>query len=428
MPKTSNDIACVILAAGEGTRMKSDLPKVLHPVGGIPMLGRVLDTAESLKARKVIVIAGKGIEEVRRFVGRRARVVEQRERRGSGHALLVARNELSGFGGLVLVLYGDAPMFRPETVRDFVADFRVKGAQASFLSAVVGDPAGYGRVVRGPDTRVSRIVEHADATAGERNIREINAGPCLFQAKALSEALAGLSPQGEKKEYYLTDAAELIAGAGGFVTAFPMKDAGEAMGINSRKDLSAAESRLNEQNLERIMAEGVTVLDPRTTTVGSDVVIGRDSVIHPNTVIEGPARIGRNCHIGPFARIRGDVELGDGVCVGNFVELVRSKIGDRSLIKHLSYLGDALIGADVNVGAGTITANFDGKAKNKTVIEDGAEIGSGTLFVAPVKVGRKAKTGAGAVVTRGHDVKSGEVVVGIPARPIKTNSKKGTKR
>ena len=402
--------------------MKSELPKVLHTVSGLPMLGHVLNLAEAFKPERIIVVAGYKKELVERFVGARAVVVEQAQRLGSGHAVLQAKPELDDLDGAVLVLCGDMPLLSKDTIEGLIAEFEKSGADGCVLSGVVGDPAGYGRIVRASSGEVTGIVEDADATPEEKAIREINTGAYIFNKEALFAALADLKPNRAKGEYYLTDTVARIASKKRFAGK-AVADASEAQGINSRRDLARAETAMNERILDRWMSEGVTVRDPRTTWIGAEVTIGPDTEILPNTVIDGPAKIGRRCQIGPFARIRAGVTIGDDACIGNFVEIVRSRIGDRSLVKHLSYLGDAEIASDVNVGAGTITANFDGRSKHKTVIEEGARIGSGTVFVAPVRVGRGAKTGAGAVITRGHDVPAGETAVGIPARVL-TKGKK----
>lgn len=415
------NLACVILAAGEGTRMKSRLAKVLHPVGGTPMLGHVLALAESLSPRRIVVVAGRDIRHVRAFVGRRATVVEQKRRLGSGHAVMQARNALGRAPGAVVVLYGDMPLLKPETVADVVTAWRRSGTVAALLAARVEMPDGYGRVIRSASGDLARIVEDAAASPGEKEIHEINTGAACFDARELFSALKSLRPNPVKREFFLTDAIDAIASRRRFVVVMA-KDALEALGINSRQDLAAAERVMNARALRRLMAAGVTIQDPGTTFVGPRVRIGPDTVIHPNTVIEGPAKIGRDCRIGPFARIRENVTIGDGVCVGNFVEITRSRIGRGTMVKHLTYLGDARVGAGVNIGAGTITANFDGRRKNPTVIGDGARIGVGTMLVAPVRVGARAVTGAGAVLTRGKNVPAGATVAGVPAKVLAKGS------
>ena len=291
------------------------------------------------------------------------------------------------------------------------------------MSFEADDPAGYGRILRARDGSLVKIVEELNATAGEKAVREVNAGIYCFRGDALYGVLSRVAPDPVKKEIYLTDAVELLAQESS-VQIVTAQDPTETLGINSRVDLSVATQMVKKQILKKLMLDGVTIVDENTTFIEERVKIGRDTVIYPNTVIEGPSEIGSHCRIGPFARIRAGVQLGSGVTIGNFVEVVRSRIGDKAIVKHLTYLGDAQIGSEANIGAGTITANFDGKKKQQTVIQDGAQIGSGTVLVAPVRVGKNAKTGAGSVVTRGHDVPAGETVAGVPARPLQQKGKK----
>ncbi|MGH7197956.1 MAG: bifunctional UDP-N-acetylglucosamine diphosphorylase/glucosamine-1-phosphate N-acetyltransferase GlmU [Candidatus Omnitrophota bacterium] len=422
-PGVPGGLAVVILAAGKGTRLKSDMPKALHPICGEPMLGLLLEKAEALGARKIFVVAGHKIEAVRRFSARRAEVVRQKALLGSGHAVNQTAGKLSKFSGSVLVLYCDTPLISAETMRALLENHRGHSTDCSVLSVVLKDPSGYGRVKRDGRGLVEKIVEDRDASPEEKAIREINTGCYVFRSKKLFEALRSVRRNPGKNEYYLTDVIEILAGRGRVESLVAEKNE-EALGVNTRRDLAALESIMQKDILERLMESGVTIRNPRTVTIDADVKIGPDTVIYPNTVIEEGAVIGRDCRIGPFAHIRGGSKIGDGCVVGNFVEVVRSMVGKGSLIKHLSYVGDAQVGAAVNIGAGTITANFDGKKKHKTVIKDKAQIGSGTVLVAPVTVGRGAKTGAGAVVTARRDVPDGAVVVGIPARISQAKGKR----
>lgn len=416
--KFKGDVAAVILAAGSGTRMNSDLPKVLHPVCGVPMLGHVLGTVEALGARKTLVVVGHERARVRSYIGKRAEAVMQWPPRGTGHALLQTRRQLRSYCGSVLVLCGDAPLVRRSTLESLIRSRQAKDASCAILTFQLDRPTGYGRILRDARGRVTRIVEELSATPAEKAVREVNSGVYCFDAQALFQALAKVKPDPIKKEIYLTDAIAVLVREGRVETVETDRPE-ETLGVNTRKDLALVTKIRKTEILERLMGEGVTIEDPATTFVAEGVTIGRDTVIHPNTVIDGPAKIGRKCSIGPFARIRAGVTLGDEVTVGNFVEVVRSTVGDRTLVKHLTYLGDATVGPDTNVGAGTITANFDGKNKHRTAIGRKVKVGSGTIFVAPVTVGDNAVTGAGAVVTRGTRVKSGETVVGVPARPSK---------
>ncbi|HXV18786.1 MAG TPA: NTP transferase domain-containing protein [Candidatus Omnitrophota bacterium] len=419
-------LAVVVLAAGKGTRMRSDLPKALQTLCGEPMLGALLRTVSALKARKTVVIAGHRIDLVKDFLSRAGfsvAVVDQVKLLGSGHAVARSKNALKNFDGDVLVLYCDTPLLSVQTLEELRRRQEEKKALCTMLSVRMPDPSGYGRVKRRWDGTVDRIVEHNDASPDELRISEINVGAYVFKAKELFEALAQVRPNPKKKEYYLTDAVEILARQGR-VEAICVKDPKETAGVNTRKDLAELEAHMQQKILDTLLEKGVRIRDPRTTTIDANVSIGADTVVHPHTVIEEGTVIGKNCQIGPFARIRGGSKIGDGVIIGNFVEVVRSSVGKGSQVKHLSYLGDAQVGSDVNVGAGTITANFDGKKKHKTVIQDKAKIGSGTVLVAPVRVGRGAVTGAGAVVTKGCDVPAGSIVVGVPAKKLDRSKKK----
>ncbi|MBP9733543.1 MAG: NTP transferase domain-containing protein [Candidatus Omnitrophica bacterium] len=413
------EVAAVILAAGAGTRMKSELPKVLHPVCGVPMLGHVLSAVGALGIRDTYVIVGHLRKQVGAYIknfDRRAEAVTQWPPRGTGHALLQTRKQLRSYCGSVLVLCGDAPLIRKSSLESLIRTRHAKDASCVVLTFKLEDPTGYGRIVRDARGKVVRIVEQLNATPDEKAIREVNSGIYCFDAKALYKALDRVKPDPIKKEIYLTDAVGILAAEGG-VEAIVTDTPEETLGVNTRKDLALVTKIRKTAILDRLMSAGVTIEDPATTFIGEGVKIGADTVIHPNTVIDGPAVIGRKCSIGPFAHIRAGVKLGDQVTVGNFVEVVRSTVGDRTLVKHLTYLGDTQVGSDTNIGAGTITANFDGKNKHRTVIGRGVKVGSGTVIVAPAALGDKAVTGAGAVVTRGTRVKPGQTVVGVPARP-----------
>ncbi len=434
------DLAVVILAAGKGTRMRSELPKALHTLCGEPMLGLLLKNAQSLKPRKIIVVAGHRFDLVQKYLnvgagaapataGRHASplLVHQQPLLGSGHAVMQAAKALSGFKGRILVLYCDTPLISSRTMGLLLDQNGETAAVCTLLSVEFQDPFGYGRIQRALDGSVERIIEQNDATEVEKAIKEINAGCYVFDSKELFEALKLVQKKPKKKEYYLTDAVGILAKNGKRVEALPLKNKEEVLGINTRKDLAALQEILQKKILDGWIEKGIKIRDPRTTTIDAGVEIGAETLILPHTVIEDGSRIGTGCVIGPFARIRGNSVIGDGSIIGNFVEVVRSRIGKHTQVKHLSYLGDAQVGSFVNIGAGTITANFDGKRKYKTVIKDKAQIGSGTVLVAPVTVGKGAKTGAGAVVTRGKNVPAGAVVVGVPARPLEQKRYKSLK-
>ena len=413
------NLAVVILAAGRGTRLKSDIPKALHRICGVAMLDLVLAKVKGLRPSKILVVAGHKIDEVRRLVGRRARVVWQKPLLGSAHAVAQAAPLLKNFKGSVAVVYCDLPVISAATLEKIFQNHRRKATDCSLLSVRLNGPGGYGRVVRSKSGAVQRIVEEMDASAGEKKIREINVGCYLFRPGKLFGALAGVGKNPRKKEYYLTDVVGILSKEGR-VEAIETPDREEALGVNSRMDLMRVEQIMQQRVLREWIERGVRIRDPRTTTIDADVKIGEGTQVLPNTVIEQGSVIGRDCVIGPFARVRGASRIGHRVVIGNFVEVVRSRVGDGTQIKHLSYIGDARIGASVNVGAGTITANFDGNKKHPTVIRDKAQIGSGTILIAPVTVGRAARTGAGAVVTKGKNVPDRAVVAGVPAKRLST--------
>ena len=410
-------LAVIILAAGKGTRMKSELPKALHPLCGEPMLGALLESAKALSPDKIIVVAGHQYSRVRHYLDGKAAVIRQRQLLGSGHAVNQAAKALSGFKGAVVVLYCDTPLISARTLKSLVKRHAARSAVCTLLTVVLQNPSGYGRIRRTRRGLVEKIVEENDASGAEKKIREINVGCYVFNSKALFGALQSVRKNPKKKEYYLTDAIEILSRQGN-VEPVATKDTEEVLGINTLQDLAALEGIMQKKILDQWSQRGVRIRDPRTTTIDANVQIGVGTVILPSTVIEAGSVIGKACSIGPFARIRGGSRIGNGAIIGNFVEIVRSKIGDKTQIKHLSYIGDTQVGSGVNIGAGTITANFDGKKKHKTIIKDRAEIGSGTVLVAPVTVGRAAKTGAGAVVTKGKNVPDHAVVVGIPAKKL----------
>jgi bifunctional UDP-N-acetylglucosamine pyrophosphorylase/glucosamine-1-phosphate N-acetyltransferase len=443
-------VEAIVLAAGRGKRMRSALPKVLHRLCGRPMLSYVLDTLAAVGVPSPIVVVGYGADQVRAALGEGLRYVQQEQPLGTGDAVGQALPLLEGFSGTVLVVYGDVPLLRPATLETLLAHHRQQGAAATILTDLRDDPTGYGRVLRDTRGNVLRIVEEPDASPAEREVREINAGVYAFDAGALRGALRALEPANAQGEYYLTDAIDHLLRARQTVAAVVAPSARETLGINSRRDLADAEALLRARILGDLMDAGVTVVDPATTYVHAGVRVGRDSVIYPGSSLEGATVVGEGCHIGPHARLvdaqlgdrvtvvastviksqigddsrvgpyshlRPGVRLGRGVEVGNFAEMKNSTVGDGTKVHHMSYLGDALVGARVNIGAGTITCNFDGRAKHVTVIEDGAFIGSDTMLIAPVRIGRDAVTGAGAVVRR--DVPPRGVAVGIPARVIR---------
>ncbi|MDR7418811.1 MAG: bifunctional UDP-N-acetylglucosamine diphosphorylase/glucosamine-1-phosphate N-acetyltransferase GlmU [Armatimonadota bacterium] len=444
------EIEAVVLAAGKGKRMLSALPKVLHTICGRPMIAYVIETLAAVGVTSPIIVIGHGGDHVRAALGDGPRYAVQAEQLGTGHAVMQAVPFLEGHSGTVLIVYGDVPFLRAETIETLLGHHRHQGAAATILTDLRDDPSGYGRVIRDSRGNVRRIVEETDASAEERQVREINAGMYAFEAGALREALRRLQPANAQGEYYLTDVIHHLLADGHTVAAVVAGSRQEAAGINSRTELAEAEAMMRAGLLEALMRGGVTVIDPAHTYVHAGVRVGRDTIIKPGTFLEGRTTVGEACVLGPNARLR-DAQVGDRVTIvdstveastvdegatigpysrlrpgarigryveiGNYAEIKNTTIGDRTKVHHMSYLGDASIGADVNIGAGTITCNFDGRAKHRTVIEDRAFIGSDTMLIAPVVIGEGAVTGAGSVVKR--DVPPGGVAVGIPARVIR---------
>ncbi len=440
-------IAAVILAAGEGTRMKSSRPKVLHPVGGRPMILWSVDKARALGAEEVVLVVGEGAEAVKETVGGDVRYVLQAEQLGTGHATLQAREALAGRADSVLVLYGDMPTLRVETLRRLVQHHQAQQPAVTILSVTSEDSMGFGRVVRDGAGNVREIVEEAVAGPEILAIEELNCGVYCFDASWLWERLPDVPVTQPKGEYYLTDMVGLAVDDGRPVDAVTIDDVEEVQGINTRVHLARAEGILRRRINEEIMLAGVTLVDPATTYIEAGVQVGRDTVIRPNTHLQGETVIGQGCvigpnaivrdtrigdrcevmasvleeavleddvDIGPFGHLRPGAHLGRGVHMGNFGEVKNSYVAPGTKMGHFSYLGDAQVGEDVNVGAGTVTCNYDGQHKHPTLIEEGVFIGSGTMLVAPVRVGRGAKIGAGAVVTR--NVPEETLVYGVPAR------------
>jgi bifunctional UDP-N-acetylglucosamine pyrophosphorylase/glucosamine-1-phosphate N-acetyltransferase len=428
-----NRLASIILAAGKGTRMKSRYPKVLHKVCGQPMVRHVTDAARGAGVEYNIVVIGHGAEAVKEALAGQAEFVVQAEQLGTGHAVMQAEEKLLDFTGDILVLCGDTPLITSGTLSRLLTYHRDQGSAATVLTAELTDPGAYGRIIRDENNQVARIVEQKDASAEELAVREINTGMYCFNAPGLFAALKKITPANAQGEYYLTDVLEIFRSAGEKVAGIVVEDSSEIMGINNRLQLAEAEQAMRRRVLERFMLEGVTIKHPDSTYIDPRAEIGPDTVIYPYTSIEGNCRIGENCRIGPgtrlvaaeigdevtvqnsiilestvgsgsaigpFAYIRPETMLAEGVKVGDFVEIKKSVIGKGSKVPHLSYVGDSLVGEKVNIGAGTITCNYDGRKKSRTVIGDGAFIGSNTNLVAPVEIGADAVTAAGSTITK----------------------------
>ncbi len=423
MSRAKKNTACIILAAGLGTRMKSSLPKVLHKISGKTMIEYILELIKPFGFKPNIVVTGYKSKQVARFTGG-SKIINQKKMLGSADAVMSTRNALGKFKGDVIILYSDTPLIQQNTIRQLIARHRKTGAACTLLTARLKDPTGYGRVLRDDEEKIVRIVEEKEASFYDKVIGEINVGAYCFDSKNLFDSLKEIRADNKKDEYYLTDAISILRKRNLKIESLCTDNEEEALGVNSREELAKAERIIYDRAIKRFLNEGVTIVDPLNTYISFDCTIGKDTVIKPYTIIEDGVKIGANCVIGPFARIRPGTKLSDGVEIGNFVELTRSDIGRGAKIKHHSYIGDAVVGKDVNVGAGTITANYDGKKKNKTIIKDGAFIGSGTIFVAPVTVGKKAITGAGSVLTKKTRVPDDSVVVGVPARILKKKNKR----
>jgi len=413
------DLRTLILAAGKGTRMKSAKPKVLHEIFGRPLIAYVLDVARAAGSLKTYVVLGHQIDMVRSRLPREAGVIHQQKLLGTADAVRCARRELAKCRGDVLILCGDTVLLRKETVRKVVQQHRRKKAACTFLTAEVENSFGYGRVIRNAVGAAVAIREEKDATPEEQRIREINVGVYCFKAEALLKFINTVPVNAKKKEFYLTDLAAMFTRHGLLVETVKTDDAGEGLGINTRAELAMAAEIIRLRILNKLMADGVTIVDPKTTHVYCDVKIGPDTVVRPFTVIENNVVIGKNCVIGPFAHLRPGTRLGDNVEIGNFAEVSRSKLGTGCLQKHFSFVGDAEVGCGTNIGAGTVTANYDGKNKNKTRIGKKVFIGSDSILVAPVVIGDGAMTGAGCVVKKNTVVPQKGVVVGVPARLIR---------
>jgi bifunctional UDP-N-acetylglucosamine pyrophosphorylase / glucosamine-1-phosphate N-acetyltransferase len=423
----------VILAAGQGTRMKSKLYKVLHPVCGKPMVQHVVDHVKKLNIQEMVTVIGHGAEMVKAQLGEESHYALQSEQLGTAHAVMQAQQILEGKEGVTIVVCGDTPLIKAETMESLFKHHEELSAKATILTARIDDPTGYGRIIRNENGFVEKIVEHKDATEAEREINEINTGTYCFDNTALFEALKMVSNDNVQGEFYLPDVVEILKNQGEVVTAFQTNDLEETLGVNDRVALAEAERIMRSRINESHMRNGVTIIDPANTYIESDVVIGQDTILLPGTILKGRTVIGADCqigpnseidtcevgdetvirqsaaynstigslvNIGPFAHIRPDSAINDEVKIGNFVEIKKAVFGKGSKASHLSYIGDAEVGSDVNIGCGSITVNYDGKNKFLTKIEDGVFIGCNSNLVAPVTIGKGAYVAAGSTVTK----------------------------
>ncbi len=445
------NIAVVVLAAGEGTRMKSEVPKVLHRVCGKPMISWVLESVGGLNPRDIYVVVGHKSQTVKENIkADKVSFVDQKKQLGSGHALMQVEKKLAGWHGSVLVLCADTPLIKTETLLTLLNFHRREDNSVTVLSVTNENPHGYGRVIRSPLGQVEKIVEEKDASPDVRRIKEINSGIYCFESPLIWSVLKKIKPENIKKEYYLTDAIDILNNQGKKTGAYSICDTGEVMGVNSRVELANAEATKRAEVLKKLMVSGVTVTDPSNTYISADTRIGSDTVIYPGTIMEGNCVVGSNCRIGP-ATLISDSELGDSVevrsayiygskvgsgakigpfthirpgtiiksdvRVGNFSEVKNSVLNEGSKVNHLSYIGDATLGKKVNVGAGTITCNYDGFKKNKTFIGERSFIGSNVNLVAPVKVGSDVIIGAGSTIT--EDVPSKSLAIARARQVVK---------
>ncbi|MBN8210971.1 bifunctional UDP-N-acetylglucosamine diphosphorylase/glucosamine-1-phosphate N-acetyltransferase GlmU [Bacillus sp. NTK071] len=422
----------VVLAAGQGTRMKSKLYKVLHPVCGKPMVEHVVDQLDQLKLENIVTVVGHGAEKVRDQLGAKVEYVLQEEQLGTAHAVMQTQDALSTKDGVTLVVCGDTPLITSETMDSLLSYHEQKGAKATILTAKADNPFGYGRIIRDENGSVQRIVEQKDASDAEQQVTEINTGTYCFDNKTLFETLQLVKNENAQGEYYLPDVVEILQKQGEVVAAYQTADFDETMGVNDRVALSKAEIAMKKRINEKHMRNGVTLIDPDQTYISPEAVIGQDTVIYPGTTISGKtiigdeAKIGPNSeikdskvgnisvvkqsvihdsevgnavNIGPFAHVRPASQIGDDVKIGNFVEVKKAVMGQGSKASHLSYVGDAEIGKEVNLGCGSITVNYDGKNKYLTKVEDGAFIGCNVNLIAPVTVGKGATVAAGSTIT-----------------------------
>ncbi len=428
-----SNLVAIILAAGKGTRMRSKYPKVLHKVGGKPMLQHVIDAATAAGADKKVIIVGHEAEMVEAMVGKQGTIALQKEQLGTGHAVMQTAEALKGFTGTALILCGDTPLLDGEELKKFCDAHKASGAAATVLTAIMDDPFGYGRIVRDANGNVQGIVEQKDATKEQKAIKEINTGIYCMECPQMFDVLATLTNDNAQGEYYLTDVLQKLNAAGAKVGGISTDDSDMVMGINSRKQLSVAEGVMRQRILDKLMDAGVTIMDPASTFIEASVKIGRDTVIYPYTWLEGTTEIGEDCEIGPNARftnvkigddnhlqfiyghdcevknhvtagpyvhLRPDTVISDHVKIGNYVEVKNSNVGYGTKLPHLTYIGDSDIGSGVNMGCGCITVNYDGKKKHRTIIGDNAFVGCNTNLVAPVTVQANTYIGAGSTITK----------------------------
>ncbi len=432
--KKKKKLCILVLAAGLGKRMKSSIPKILHPIGGKPMLLHVLDAAKKLRPVRMVIVIGNQAEAVEAIIaGEMIRTVVQKKRLGTAHAVLQAERQFRGFYGTLLILNGDLPLITSETLQSILSKHIESESALTLFTTFLDDPKGYGRVMRDSYGSVTEIVEERDASEIQQEVKEINCGIYCAEMKPFLSALKKVKPNNVQREYYLPDAVKIMLAEGKKVSAFPSPCSEEVLGVNTRLELSQAAKIMNRRVLDKLMESGVTINDPDTTFIDGSVRIGKDTILYPNVHIEGNSTIGTDCQIfpgcritdseigkgskildhsvimkskvgkdvqiGPFAHLRPESSIGDSARIGNFVEVKKSKVGKGTKASHLTYLGDSVIGNNANIGAGTITCNYDGAKKYQTKLGNGVFVGSDVQFIAPVKVGQGAYIGAGSTIT-----------------------------
>jgi len=427
-------IVAIVLAAGEGTRMKSEKAKVLHQISGVPMICHVIDTLSELKLDKIYVVVGNhGEEVIKALSNKNLNFIWQKEQLGTGHAVSQVKDKLKNFDGMVLVLCGDVPLIRSNTLKKLLDFHMASDSSSTILTFYPENSSGYGRILRENNKNIIGIIEEIDANKEQLKIKETNSGTYCFNWKKLSQVLKLLNPDNVKHELYLTDVIKVLSSRGEKISAMSVKNWKEVMGVNNREELAKTNYEMNQRILKKWMNSGVTIMDPDSTYINTQVNIKNDTIIYPSTLLEGKSKIGKNCEIGPFTRlvdsvigdgskvtysvihdskikkgtnvgpfshIRPGTEISESVKIGSFVEVKKSSIGRGSKVPHLSYVGDTEIGDKVNIGAGTITVNYDGYRKHKTKIEDNVHIGSDSMLVAPITIGKGSVTGAGSVLTK----------------------------
>ena len=398
------DIKSVILAAGKGTRMKSDTPKVLHEIYGKTLLGYVLDSVKNMTSENFVIV-GHHAEEVENFVNENydnSKTVLQTPQLGTGHAVSMVCPFLEDYDSQILILCGDTPLITENTLKNFVEYHNSKNSDLTVMSTLFDDPTNYGRIIREKDNTLKCIIEEKDATPEQKAVKEVNAGIYCLNWGKIKSAFSQLTSNNAQGEYYLTDIIEWGKKHNLNVNAYILENNKEIYGINSRINLAQATKYLTDRVLNNLMVNGVTIVDPDSTWISADTEIGKDTIIYPSTYIEGKNKIGSKCKIGPCAHLRGGVTVDDNVKIGNFVEVKKAHIKSNTNVGHLSYIGDSELGEYVNIGAGTITANYDplSKTKSKTILKDNVKIGSNTVLVAPVAVEEGANVGAGSVITK----------------------------